>query len=73
METVQNKSSSFSVEIPNYLIESNLVQKFLRYLEFQEIVKDSQMNENESWKLSEEIKQEWWDKNKDWFLKGIKT
>lgn len=73
METVQNSSSSFSVEIPNYLIESNLVQKFLRYLEFQEIVKDSQMNENEAWKLSEEIKQDWWDKNKDWFLKGIKT
>jgi len=33
----------------------------------------SQMTEEQIWELSEEVKQQWWDKNKAAFLRRIKN
>jgi hypothetical protein len=48
------------------------LEKFLQMLELEEFASKSKMTENQAWEISEEIKQNWWEKNKDKFLEGLK-
>lgn len=61
------------LKFPKQLVSSAYVQEFLQRLRLEAIVEKSQLTEEQAWELSEEIKQEWWQKNKDKFLKGIKN
>lgn len=61
------------LKFPKQLVSSAYVQEFLQRLRLETIVEKSQLTEEKAWELSEEIKQEWWQKNKDKFLKGIKN
>lgn len=51
---------------------NNYVEKFIERIELELLIEKSQMTDKEAWKLSEEIKEEWWKKNKDKVLKRIK-
>jgi hypothetical protein len=72
MGAAQILDDTFSVSIPKNLVDSAYVQKFLRYLEFEKLVKGSTLTEEQAFELSEELKKNWWKENKDWFLDGIK-
>jgi len=61
------------LRFPKQLMSSAYVQEFLERLRIEAIMDKSQLTEEQSWELSEKIKQEWWQKNKKKFLKGIKT
>ncbi len=54
--------------IPKSLISEKEIQKILDLLKFYESVKNSTMTENKAWKLSEEIKEDWWQKQKNQIL-----
>lgn len=53
-------------------MSSAYVQEFLERLRIEAIMEKSQLTEQQAWELSEKIKQDWWQKNKKKFLKGIK-
>ncbi len=60
------------LKFPKQLMSSAYVQEFLERLRIEAIMEKSQLTEEQAWELSEKIKQDWWQKNKKKFLKGIK-
>ena len=48
-----------------------MVQKLISLIEFRELIKDNAMTEKQAFELAEEIKEKWWQENKDWFLKDV--
>lgn len=56
------------LKFPKQLVSSTFLQDFLQKLRLETIAMKSQLTEEQAWKLSEEIKQEWWQKNRDPFL-----
>ncbi len=60
------------LKFPKQLMSSAYVQEFLERLRIEAIMEKSQLTEQQAWELSEKIKQDWWQKNKKKFLKGIK-
>ena len=46
--------------------------RFIDYLELEKIVEKSELSKEKVWELSEEIKKNWWQKNKKKFLEKIK-
>lgn len=57
------------VKIPKDLISKDYVERFIERIELEILVEKSQMTDKEAWKLSEELKEDWWKKNKEKVLK----
>jgi hypothetical protein len=72
MGTIVRNGDNFLLTIPKNLLSENLIQRLLRLIEFQEVVKNNQMTEADAEQLSEEIKEKWWNDNKEWLLKDLK-
>ena len=72
MGTIIRNGDNLLLTIPKNLLSDNLIQRLLRLLEFQEVVKSNQMTEIDAEQLSEEIKEKWWNDNKEWLLKDLK-
>jgi len=60
------------VKIPKDLISKDYVERFVERLELEMLVEKSQMTSKDAWKLSEEIKEDWWKKNRNKVLKRMK-
>jgi hypothetical protein len=71
MGTIIRNGDNLLLTIPKDLLSDNLIQRLLRLLEFQEVVKNNQMTEAQAEELSEEIKEKWWNDNKGWMLKDL--
>lgn len=71
MGTIIRNGDNLLLTIPKDLLSDNLIQRLLRLLEFQEVVKNNQMTEVQTEELSEEIKEKWWNDNKAWMLKDL--
>lgn len=71
MGTIIRNGDNLLLTIPKDLLSDNLIQRLLRLLEFQEVVKNNQMTEVQAEELSEEIKEKWWNDNKAWMLKDL--
>ena len=56
------------LKFPKQLVSSTFLQDFLQKLRLETIAMKSQLTEEQAWRLSEEIKQEWWQKNRETFL-----
>ncbi len=65
MGTIVSSGSNWILTIPKMMISEKEIQKLLNLIQFQDVVKDSEMTEEKAWQLSEEIKEDWWAKNKD--------
>ncbi len=65
MGTIVSSGSNWILTIPKMMISEKEIQKLLELIQFHEVVKDSEMTEDKAWQLSEEIKEDWWAKNKD--------
>ncbi|MFQ5708274.1 MAG: hypothetical protein ACE5HO_12535 [bacterium] len=72
MVQITFKDDEAILRFPKQLVSSGYVQAFLERLRLEAIVEKSQLTEEQAWELSEEIKQEWWQKNKDKLLKRNK-
>ena len=71
MKTLINQDDIFTLNIPKDLITNKMVQKLISLIEFRELIKDNAMTEKQATELAEEIKEKWWQENKDWFLKDV--
>ncbi len=56
------------IKFPKQFVSSDYVQNFLERLRLETIAQKSQLLEEQAWELSEEVKQQWWEKNKEIFL-----
>ena len=61
------------IKFPKQFISTDYVQQFLERLRLEAIVEKSKLTEKQAWELSEQLKQEWWQKNKEKLLKRIKN
>lgn len=59
------------LKFPKQYVSADYVQQFLERLRLEAIVKKSKLTEEQAWELSENLKQEWWGKNKENLLKRI--
>lgn len=71
MVNISFKDDEAILKFPKQLVNSSYVQEFFDRLRIETIVAKSELSEKQAWELSEEIKLEWWKKNKDKFLKRI--
>lgn len=69
VEITFDKSQAI-LKFPKKFVSTKYVQQFLERLRLEAIVEKSQLTEEQAWDLSEQIKQEWWEENKDLFLTG---
>jgi hypothetical protein len=61
------------LRFPKQLVSSVYVQNFLERLRLETIALKSRLSEEQAWELSEEAKQQWWQKNKQAFLRTVKN
>lgn len=61
------------LKFPKQFFSTDYVQKFLERLRLEAIVEKSMLTEEQAWELSEQLKQEWWQKNQAKLLKRIKS
>ena len=59
------------LKFPKELVSSSYVQEFLQRLRLEAMLEKSKLSEDQAWQLSEELKREWWEKNKETFLKEV--
>jgi len=59
------------LKFPKQFISADYVQQFLERLRLEAIVEKSKLTEDQAWELSEQLKKEWWEKNKEKLIKRI--
>lgn len=72
MVNISTQDGNWVVAIPKERIGEAFVQRFLERLEVDTIIQESQMTESQAWELSEAIKKEWWDTNRERILAKIR-
>ena len=72
MIEIKVKNGDLILSFPKDLISSKYISRFIDRLEMEKIAQKSLLSEENAWRLSEEIKESWWDRNRDRFLKKIK-
>ena len=66
---IKTEGKDLVVRIPKNLISKDYVERFIERIELEMLVEKNRMTEKETWKLSEEIKEDWWKENRDKMLK----
>ena len=72
MIEIEVKNGNLILSFPKDLISSKYISRFIERLEMEKIAQKSLLSEENAWRLSEEIKESWWNRNRDRFLKKIK-
>jgi len=72
MIEIEVKNGDLILSFPKDLISSKYISRFIERLEMEKIAQKSLLSEENAWRLSEEIKESWWNRNRDRFLKKIK-
>lgn len=73
MVNIMFEADDVVLKFPKKLVSSVYVQNFIDRLGLEIIALKSQLLEEQAWELSEEIKAQWWQKNRETFLKRIKS
>lgn len=68
MITVSATEKEFHVTIPREAVDEQSLDIFLRWLEFDALARTSQMSEEQADQLGDEIKADWWARNKARFI-----
>ena len=71
MEGVVSSGQNWVLTIPKNLISDKEIQKIIDLLYFNNLVKSSEMTEQKAWQLSEDLKEQWWQTNKDHIMARI--
>ena len=69
MAPIQKKGNYFLLSINDELVTEAYLQRFLELLEFRALARKNQISSLEADSISEELKESWWNKNKEDFLK----
>jgi len=72
MIDIKYKDDDAILTFPKKIVSSKSVQDFIERLKLETIAQKSQLTEEQAWELSEEIKQTWWDENKQRFIDRLK-
>ena len=67
MIAVEANNNEIRVKIPTDGMSPEAVRAFLDWLRLEAAARRSRLTDDEAWRLSEEIKSSWWDKNKSRF------
>lgn len=65
---IERTNKEILIRIPNW-VDIEGAQRIIDYIRYQEITSKSKATQNDVDKLAEEINKDWWEKNKDTFLK----
>lgn len=68
MITVENTETDVRVTIPKNAVPPKRLNKFLDWLQLEEIAQRSQLTEAEADRVANQIKADWWAANKDRFI-----
>jgi hypothetical protein len=75
MLEINKEGDVFTIKFKRDDISEDFLQKLLTKFKIEKLLEKSQLTKEQAWQLSEEIKENWWDENKDWILTkiGIKS
>jgi hypothetical protein len=68
MITVESTETAIRVTIPKDDIPPDQVNKFLEWLRFESLARQSKLTEADANRLADEIKTSWWSANKSRFI-----
>lgn len=68
---IENKGNQIILKINKKGFDENYLISLLNRLQLEELAQKSEFN-SDILSIAEQINQEWWDKNGDQFLKGVK-
>lgn len=72
MTAVTLKNNNLVLNIPKDMLSEALIQKVIRLIEYKNLTQNNNVAEQEAFAMAEELKTNWWENNKDWFLKDVK-
>jgi hypothetical protein len=75
MLEINKEGDVFTIKFKRDDVSEDFLQKLLTKFKIEKLLEKSQLTKEQAWQLSEEIKENWWDENKDWILTkiGIKS
>ncbi|MCK6619393.1 MAG: hypothetical protein L6Q94_02765 [Calditrichia bacterium] len=75
MLEMNKEGDVFTIKFTREEISEDFLRRLLTKFKVEKLLEKSKMTQEQAWKLSEEIKENWWNENKDWILNkiGIKT
>jgi hypothetical protein len=65
------EKNNLILSIPKNMLSDKLIQKVIRLIEFNQLTQDNKVAEQEAFIMAEELKTNWWEANKAWFLKDV--
>ena len=71
MLTITRDKEDIIIKFSKNLLTQEQLEKLLDRLETEELAKKNKMTEKDAWEISEQIKADWWEQNKDTFLGNI--
>jgi hypothetical protein len=72
MINITYENNDAILKFPKQYVSADYVQQFLERLRLEAIVEKGGFSEGRAWDLSEQLKQEWWTKNKEKLKKRLK-
>jgi hypothetical protein len=71
MISVRQQDSQFIVEFSKQDVSNEFLIKLLRKYQVDQALDKNQMSEDDAWKLSEEMKEDWFKNNQSWIFEKI--
>ena len=71
MLEINKEGDVFTIKFIREDISEDFLRRLLTKFRVEKLLEKSQMTREQAWELSEEIKEDWWNRNKDWILKKI--
>jgi len=69
---IKTLKDKWIITVDKSVTDVETIDSFLKKLKIEELTRKADFDEEKLMQISDEIKKDWWDKNKKEFLKGIK-
>ena len=71
MLEINKEGDVFTLKFTRDDISEDFLRRLLTKFKVEKLLEKSKMTKEQAWELSEEIKENWWNQNKDWILQKI--
>lgn len=71
MLEIEQQEDVFTFRFKREDISEDFLRRLFTKLRIEQLLEKGRMTEEQAWQQSEEIKESWWNENKDWILKKI--
>ncbi len=68
---IEEKGNQYIISIDKDAVDAGTLRNFVDQLRFEQLSRKADYNEMELQAIGEEIKDDWWRKNKWWITKGM--